>query len=283
MNDIISTENKDICTSLSRNAYTIATLTLVQGDANELETLLKDKVDINAKAFFKMPVVIDVTHIKNQRLIDFKLYKDICDRHNVHLLGLNGIDDIDTIDFMHTQNIPLVNSNKFIKTQKEKDNTKILTQLLTLKVPVEVKVPFEVKVPVEVPCNSPLVLIKRNIRSGEVISSRGNSIVIFGSVGSGAKIIANHHIIIIGDVKGSNLYAGNPSSNSDPGYLDALIYVSGSFDPGIVAIAGNYQTAEDMENDPLIGPGIGQNESIVVTLDRQSLHYWSAHDFLQHK
>lgn len=283
MNDIISTENNALGTSLSRNAYTITTLTLVQGDANELDALLKDKVDINAKAFFKMPVVIDVTHVKNQRFIDFKVYKDICDKHNVHLLGLNGIDDVDTIDFMHTQNIPLVKSNIFLKAQKEKESSKILTQLLTVKVPIEVKVPFEVKVPVEVPCNSPLVLIKRNIRSGEIISSRGNSIVIFGSVGSGAKIIANHHIIVIGDVKGGNLYAGNPSSNSDPGFLDALIYVSGSFDPGIVAIAGNYQTAEDMERDPLIGPGIGQNESIVVTLDRQSLHYWSAHDFLQHK
>ena len=268
---------------VSRNAYTVTTVTVDNGSAAELESILSAKFDLNAKAYFKIPVIVDVSHLRYIDNLDYKGMVQVCQNHNVCLLGVSGVDDVMCIDYLHSKNIPLINSNKYIKVKQEMEKPKVITQTFEVKVPVEVQIPVEVKVPYEVKCNIPPVVITRPVRSGESVGAPGNSIVIFGSVGAGAKIIAEHNIFIIGDVKGANLYAGNPKSNDDPGFTDAIIYVSGHFDPGFIAIAGNYQTAEDMDRDPLIGPGIGKNESIVVSLDRQSLHYWSAKEFMQNK
>ena len=61
--------------------------------------------------------------------------------------------------------------------------------------------------------------------------------------------------------------------NNDPGFTEAIIHVSGDFSPGVIAIAGNYRTAEDLDNDPMLEQLRRQKDGIVVTLEQNNLQY----------
>ena len=62
------------------------------------------------------------------------------------------------------------------------------------------------------------------------------------------------------------------------GYEKGIIYVSGVFQPTLVAIAGNYQTADDMENNQSLKSLYGEDSSVIVSLNGRSLNYCHVKD-----
>ena len=123
---------------------------------------------------------------------------------------------------------------------------------------------------------TPVKIIRRNVRSGETITGQNSSVVIYGSVGAHARIMASHHIFIFGKVFGADLFAGAPMDDNDPGITESTIHIQGSFDLGLVAIAGNYRTAEDLENDPLLDQIRSKNKGVVISLEDNNLKYLCA-------
>ena len=88
--------------------------------------------------------------------------------------------------------------------------------------------------------------------------------------------MASHHIFIFGKVFGADLFAGAPMDDNDPGITESTIHIQGSFDLGLVAIAGNYRTAEDLENDPLLDQIRSKNKGVVISLEDNNLKYLCA-------
>ena len=54
-----------------------------------------------------------------------------------------------------------------------------------------------------------------------------------------------------------------------------MIHVAGKFNPGVLAIAGNYRTAEDLDNDPDLTRLRQQESGVVITLENSNLKFRS--------
>ena len=266
--------------SVARSNYTLNTVAISDVKPENLDSILLNKIDPQREVFYGSPLVLDISAVNNLQDLDFERLKSVCAAHGTFLIGVSGITSEDNHNFLVRRNVPVVNTNRFARIREENFKPRIVTQTLEVKVPVKVPVPYEVKVPVEVKTSVPLKVIARPIHSGETVTALDNSIIIFGSVGSGARIIASHNVIVIGDIRGGEIYAGNPKSTQDPGFTDAFIYASGVFAPSCLAIAGNYQTAEDMEQDPLVKTLIGRDVTVAVRLEGRSLRYFKGKEFL---
>lgn len=270
---------KPVQMSVGMKPYSIMTIALSSGLVSDLEQILIAKIDRSAKAYQFLPVIIDVSDMPYLEELDYEALSYKCAEHGLYLLGLSGIATEDRRRVICSKKIPIVNSNKYAKIEKDNDLSRIITQTFEVKVPVKVSEPYPVEIPVEVKVNTPTLIIQRNIRSGEVISAANNSVAIFGSVSNGARILASHNIFVFGNVNGAELYAGTPKSQEDPGLTNALIYVKGTFDPSLVAIAGNYQTTEDIDKHITLNDNQSKAFDIIVSLKGTSLIYNKADEF----
>lgn len=280
MTDNVEKLNQARIGDLSRNAYSMYNIEISDGDLDKLDLFLQQRVDPNLQALKGQAVTLDVSKISHLEALNFEKLKEICFRHSLFLVGLSGITTEDRALILQKRHIPVVNTNRFAKAREENLAPKIITQTLELKVPVEVKVPHEVEVEVPVKIPEPMKIITRTVRSGELIASPNTSVLILGSVGMGARIVASHNIFIFGDLKSGEVYAGNPKDQDDQGYTEAIIYVTGTFDPALVAIAGNYQTAEDLEHESFLNAQNSKRNDVIVSLAGNTLVYTEACKFV---
>lgn len=263
--------------SISRTGYSFNTILLSTGTIEELEKLLEQKVRPNADAYLNSPIVIDVSTIDYLRQLDYKLLVDTCRKYGLFLIGFSGVHTEERAQTLASMNIPVVNSTKFARMREENFKPRVITKTLEIQVPVHIPTPYEVKVPYEVRITEPMMVINHSLRSGEYISAPDTSVVIMGNVARTARIISSHNIFVFGDLLGE-VYAGSPKDQNTEGYTKAFIYASGVFQPTLVAIAGNYQTADDMENNRSLDSLYGEDSSVIVSLNDRSLNYCHVKD-----
>lgn len=106
-------------------------------------------------------------------------------------------------------------------------------------------------------------LVTRPVRSGQQIYARGTDLVVTTSVSEGAEVIADGHIHVYGALRGRALAGAS-------GDAQARIFCR-KFGAELVAIAGNYRVADDMQ-DGLIGQAIQvrmQGDSLVMEAQQQ--------------
>lgn len=268
--NITSADGKPITVNggLMRTGYSFNTIVIKDLNLEHLEQLLTLKVSPNREFYAFAPLVLDVSAVSNFEDLDYEKLVDICNKFDIYLIGLSGITSEEVINLLKTKKVPVVNSNRFVRIREENLQPKIITKTFEVEVPVKVNVPVEVKI------SEPLIVINRNVRTGEIITAKDNSVVIFGNVAATARIIASHNIIIFGSLFGE-AYAGSPKNAESSGYEPSFIYTSGTFKPTLCAICGNYQTADDMEHDSKIIPFYGKKQELLVYLskDGKSLQY----------
>lgn len=265
--------------NLSRTGYSFNTITLPGGSTAELAALLEEKIAPNREAYLNSPVVIDIARVADLEKLNYEELAQTCRKYGMFLLGLSGALTESQASYLYSRDIPLVNSNRYARVREQNFRPKVITQTFEVKVPIKIPVPYEVKVP-EYHTPEEMLTIRRHVRSGESISARGSSVTVFGSVSSGARVIASHNVIIFGDLYGE-IYAGSPKNTDDPGDPKSFIFVLGRFSPTFVAIAGNYQTADDMEQDAADSPLKGHRQSLLVSLDGKALKYSFARDLVK--
>lgn len=263
---------------ISRNSFSMATIRVRTGTAEELDNILTQKVDVSAEVYRNTPMVLNIEEVSAFYSIDYASLQQICRKHEVFLIGVTGVTDEKKAAELSERNIPIVNSSKYSRILKENMKPKIVTQTVEMKVPIKVEVPVEVRVPVERKVPEPIHIVRRNIRSGETVNGQNCSLVIFGSVGFMSRIVATHHIFVFGDVNGASLSAGAPADQQDPGLTDSVIYVQGNFNPGILSIAGNYKTAEDLERDDRLAALKDKNDGITVSIEDNNFIFGSLAD-----
>ena len=253
---------------LMRTGYSFNTIVIKDLDPEHLEQLLNVKITPNRDFYAYSPLVLEASEIKSFEDLDYPKLVEICSKFDTYLLGISGITSEENVKCLKEKKVPIVNSNRFVRIREESLQPRIVTKTFTIEVPVKVNVPYEVKIA------EPLMVISRNVRAGEIISAKDNSVVIFGNVAATARVIAAHSIIIFGSLFGE-AYAGSPKSADSEGYDKSFIYVSGSFKPTLCAVCGNYQTADDMEQDDRVIPFYGKKQELLVYLskDGKSLHY----------
>ncbi len=277
MNSFAETGENSSIANISRTGYSFNTIELHKGTVEELTDILEQKVSPSAEIYKNSPVVIDASNIDYLRELDYPALVNTSKKYGLFLLGVSGILNEDRAKILYEKNIPVVNSTKFARMREENFKPRVITKTVEIKVPVHIPEPYEVKVPVEVRKPEPMMVISHSIRSGECISAPDTSVLILGNVARTARIIASHNVFVFGDMYGE-VYAGSPKDKNTEGYEKGIIYVSGVFQPTLVAIAGNYQTADDMENNESLKSLYGEDSSVIVSLNGRSLSYCHVKD-----
>ena len=247
MSDLVLSGSSLNGANMNRTGYSFNTVTLPSGMLCDLKKILEFKIAPYKEVYLNSPVVVDISDVKDLQIIDYEGMTKLCREYGLYLIGLSGASTEERVLELARRNIPVVNSTKFARIR-------------------------EVKTP------DPVMVISRNIRAGELISAPDNSVVIFGTVARTAKIVASHNIIILGDLLGE-VYAGSPKNAQTEGYSKGFIYVSGMFMPTLVAVAGHYQTADDIENSPYLQSIYGVHGQVVVSLNGKTLNYCQAKDY----
>ena len=266
----------DAASALTRTGYSFNTITLKELSPEHLRETLEVKIAPNREIYAYTPIVLDISAVSDLGALDYARLSAACADYDLYLLGLSGVSDESTALALRERGVPVVNSNRFARVREENFKPRVITRTFEVKVPVKVPVPCEIK------AAEPLLTITRNIRTGESITARDNSVAIFGNVARTARVIASHNILIFGGLYGE-VYAGSPKNSETLGYPQGFIYAAGTFSPTLCAICGKFQTADDMEHDPGIREFFGKAGDLIVYLsaDGKSLRYSRTGDFIK--
>ncbi|KAJ0402022.1 hypothetical protein ATCC90586_010279 [Pythium insidiosum] len=113
----------------------------------------------------------------------------------------------------------------------------------------------------------PPMIVYASVRSGQQVYARGTSLVVLGSVNSGAEVLADDDVIVMGALKGRAL-AGIG------GNADARI-ICQSFDAELVSIAHHFTTCDDLAAEQTQGD-LRPTRPTTIWLQHDRLHFESA-------
>lgn len=115
-------------------------------------------------------------------------------------------------------------------------------------------------VPAPSPASKRTMVVKRHIRSGQRLYAEGCDLVIIGTVGAGAEVIADGHIFVLGSLRGRAFAGAHGDEN-------AFVFAA-ELAAELVSVAGQYQNMEQLE--PFKGQKnmlmrLGQQETMQIT------------------
>jgi septum site-determining protein MinC len=112
----------------------------------------------------------------------------------------------------------------------------------------------------------PPMVVTHSVRSGQQIFAQNRSLVVLGSVSSGAEVMADEDVVVLGALKGRAL-AGIG------GNVRARI-VCQSFDAELISIAHCFTTCDDLEQDDV--GSLQLHKPTAISLQDDRLHFESS-------
>jgi septum site-determining protein MinC len=199
---------------LKGSTFTLSVLHLTDTDPQQIRELLEAKVAQAPQFFNFAPLVVNVERL--EQTPDFDALKETIEREDFVLVGVSGARDEATKVAAKAAGLAVMTAGKVVTT------------------PTPGPVIENPKTD-EPPITSTRVH-HGNVRSGQQIYAAGGSLVIIGTVGNGAEVIADDSIHIYGSLRGRALAGAR-------GNTQARIYCQG-LDPELVSIAGTYQLSD---------------------------------------
>lgn len=196
---------------LKGTTFTLSVLHLTDTDPQKIKDLLESKVAQAPQFFNFAPLVVNVERLES--IPDFTELKDVVEREDFVLVGICGARD---------------------------EATRVAAKAAGLAVLVAGKTPA-VPEPQAKPAPVSTKVHHGNVRSGQQIYAPGGSLVIMGTVGNGAEVIADDSIHIYGALRGRALAGAK-------GNGQARIYCQ-SLDPELVSINGTYQLSDGLPDE----------------------------------
>lgn len=190
----------------------------------ELRTQLQQKLAQAPGFFHQAPVVINVENAT--AIPDFVAIKQLFVELQLVLVGICGASS-ELKKAAHQAGLAalqLSKNNKAVETASK-----------------AVATPAPTPAPVPAPVVMESKLVEQNIRSGQQIYVKGGDLIIKGTVGAGAEVIADGNIHIYGSLRGKAIAgAGGDSSKK--------IYCY-NMQAELISIAGNYWLSESLQGE----------------------------------
>lgn len=205
---------------LKGSTFTLSVLHLTDMDPQQIKELLETKVAQAPQFFNFAPLVVNVERLESTP--DFESLKDIIEREDFVLVGVTGARDDATKVAAKAAGLAVMTAGKAVVSTQE---------------PAPQPVEREKEEPVLIPTK----VHHGNVRSGQQIYAAGGSLVIIGTVGNGAEVIADDSIHIYGSLRGRALAGAR-------GNTQARIYCQ-ELDPELVSIAGTYQLSDALPKE----------------------------------
>lgn len=205
---------------LKGSTFTLSVLHLTDTDPQQIKELLETKVAQAPQFFNFAPLVVNVERLASTP--DFESLKEIIEREDFVLVGITGARDEATKVAAKAAGLAVMTAGKAV-------------------VPSQESAPQPVEREKEEPMLTPTKVHHGNVRSGQQIYAAGGSLVIIGTVGNGAEVIADDSIHIYGSLRGRALAGAR-------GNTQARIYCQ-ELDPELVSIAGTYQLSDALPKE----------------------------------
>jgi septum site-determining protein MinC len=249
--------NQDV--ELKGGMYTFLSLKLHTIDPESVATALADKIQ-QAPGFFRnAPVVVDLSHIEDKQPDVEKLLETVREyKMNPIVASVQRKDS----EFASSIDLPLVESGPRaselnqsgehndaaetadadatetdLKEQSDNDNSGQNNADARSLDPVDLAMAgAEIEYIVKTP-----TLVRRPVRSGQQVYARETDLIVLGSIGPGAEVIADNNIHVYGPLRGRALCGVS-------GNQEARIFCQ-SLEAELVSVAGNYKLLEEIPDE----------------------------------
>ncbi|MFT5893942.1 MAG: septum site-determining protein MinC [bacterium] len=227
---------------LKGGMYTFMSLKLHTSDMHVIDEILADKIQ-QAPSFFKdTPVVIDLSVLEPHEMeLDSAALIACIKRHNLVPIVASTMDK--TSPLALSIELPLIDvgvrRSIMDKSSESKSNEKA-DETASSTIDVTPDVNLSLSREIEYVVKAPL-LIDKPIRSGQQVYARDTDLIVMGSIGPGAEVIADNNIHVYGPLRGRALcgVSGNTS---------ARIFCQ-SLQAELVSVAGNYRMLETIPEE----------------------------------
>ena len=214
------------------SSFTLSVLHLTETDPQQIKELLSSKVAQAPQFFQSAPLVVNIEELEITP--DFDEIKQIIEDEGFVLVGVTGAQDEQTREAAKLAGLAVMTAGRSVESTEPAARQ---------------------ETPVE-PALTATRVHHGNVRSGQQIYAPGGSLVIIGSVGNGAEVIADDSIHIYGALRGRALAGAR-------GNQQARIYCQ-QLEPELISIAGTYQV-----NDAL--PTEMVNKDVFIRLEQNKL------------
>ena len=214
------------------SSFTLSVLHLTDTDPQQIKELLSSKVAQAPQFFQSAPLVVNIEEL--EVIPDFDEIIQIIEDEGFVLVGVTGAQDEQTREAAKLAGLAVMTAGRSVESAEPAARQ---------------------ETPVE-PALTATRVHHGNVRSGQQIYAPGGSLVIIGSVGNGAEVIADDSIHIYGALRGRALAGAR-------GNQQARIYCQ-QLEPELISIAGTYQV-----NDAL--PTEMVNKDVFIRLEQNKL------------
>ncbi len=232
---------------LKGSLFPLSILQLEDNNLEKLQSQLDNKLKQAPAFFFRAPLVINIEQVDDQE-IDFLKLKQFIEEKDFICVGIcNGTNEqknLARLAGLATLRPPKANENK----------PKILIEEPAADPIVIESEPEEITV---IETNkAPNMIVRQNVRSGQQIYAKDADLIIVGTVGNGAEVIADGNIHIYGKLRGRAIAGANGNKSS-------AIFCQ-SLEAELVSIAGTYWPSDAIEKSLW-------QQSSVIKLEQEQL------------
>jgi septum site-determining protein MinC len=207
---------------LKGSSFTLSVLHINQVDLEKVTTELDNKLAIAPQFFIGAPLVVNLSRIKDPEY-NLAALKDLLISRQLVIVGITAA--IDAISAQaKSLGLAIIKSGKQSQSQPQLPKT--------------------------------TKIVKQNVRSGQQIYAKNGDLVIVGTVGNGAEVIADGSIHIYGNLRGKAMAGASGDKHA--------VIIARSLEAELVSVAGQYWLAENIQHN-------GTTKSGCVRLDGESL------------
>lgn len=203
-------------------SFTLSVVHLESNDLTKLDNQLKQKIGQAPQFFNCAPVVVDVSEIIE--IIDFSALKQTIESHRLVLVGVCGCQSSEQKNAAQSAGLAVVNKGA-VKQQSKKTKPEPEVAPAPLVETTEV-------------ATQPTKVVHGQIRSGQQIYAKDTDLIVIGSVGNGAEIIADGNIHVYGTIRGRAISGAS-------GRTDTKIFCQ-NLQAELISIAGVYMLHDQL-------------------------------------
>ncbi len=223
---------KDI--ELKGGMYTFMSLKLQTADLDTLNQQLASKVQ-QAPGFFKdTPIVVDLSFLETLEDVangfNGSELLNCIRKHN--LLPIVASVSNKSSPLANAIELPLIESGAKRQGVEKKSAKEAETAKTDETSAVAAEVEYVIKEP---------MLVNRPVRSGQQLYARDTDLIVMGSIGAGAEVIADGNVHVYGPLRGKALCGVS-------GNVETRIFCQ-SLEAELVSVAGNYRLLEEIPED----------------------------------
>ena len=221
---------KDV--EIKGSLFPLSILQLENADLSALSAQLEQKLTQSKDFFYRAPLVINIEKTEGA-LFDFAQLKKILETHHFICVGVSNA-SAEQADAAKEAGLAILKQPRasaektpaaLAETKKSKtlDNKEASASAIS-----------DVATPIKLAAK----IVRQNVRSGQQIYAKDADLIVIGSVGNGAEVIADGNIHIYGQLRGRAIAGASGSE-------DAIIYCQ-KLEAELVSIAGSYWLSDQL-------------------------------------